>query len=229
MFQSTHPRRVWQTAHYSVSPITSFNPHTHEGCDFHLNYKLVQYGVSIHTPTKGVTYLKKNGIDYKKFQSTHPRRVWLGNIYSSFFRKFQSTHPRRVWLLPIKNVLYASKFQSTHPRRVWPIPASEWWFPEEFQSTHPRRVWQDYRCAYALFWSFNPHTHEGCDTITYGCNLACRCFNPHTHEGCDLRLRSVWILLECFNPHTHEGCDLLSWLIIYRFWCFNPHTHEGCD
>ena len=36
----------------------SFNPHTHEGCDYLYCERLAQGGVSIHTPTKGVTYFK---------------------------------------------------------------------------------------------------------------------------------------------------------------------------
>ena len=33
LFQSTHPRRVWPSLTASHSRVTSFNPHTHEGCD----------------------------------------------------------------------------------------------------------------------------------------------------------------------------------------------------
>ena len=33
MFQSTHPRRVWLKRHNIMAIKTSFNPHTHEGCD----------------------------------------------------------------------------------------------------------------------------------------------------------------------------------------------------
>ena len=32
-----------------------FNPHTHEGCDIHVNFFNLYRYVSIHTPTKGVT------------------------------------------------------------------------------------------------------------------------------------------------------------------------------
>ena len=77
-FQSTHPRRVWLSfyasafrdiavsIHTPTKGVTlekwfielikiSFNPHTHEGCDF-LGYWLwLSFFVSIHTPTKGVT------------------------------------------------------------------------------------------------------------------------------------------------------------------------------
>ena len=122
--------------------------------------------------------------------------------------------------------------------------------------------------------SFNPHTHEGCDlkklnvkikryvsihtptkgvtfkilvltvpvavsihTPTKGVTsffsnfcLMSSGFNPHTHEGCDTgHLLQSSSLYPRFNPHTHEGCDRLSRTGRASFRCFNPHTHEGCD
>ena len=80
-FQSTHPRRVWHaSANASYLGKLGFNPHTHEGCDVSSSVALQKsqefqsthprrvwryirskdfkpYGVSIHTPTKGVTLL----------------------------------------------------------------------------------------------------------------------------------------------------------------------------
>ena len=54
----------------------SFNPHTHEGCDsVRVNDGKVFDGVSIHTPTKGVTIVVVNLNPILPFQSTHPRRV----------------------------------------------------------------------------------------------------------------------------------------------------------
>ena len=45
---------VWHQAKDVMPP--SFNPHTHEGCDgFFFCAKALKMGVSIHTPTKGVT------------------------------------------------------------------------------------------------------------------------------------------------------------------------------
>ena len=32
-------------------------------------------------------------------------------------------------------------------------------------------------------------------------------FNPHTHEGCDSTTRLQREQILGFNPHTHEGCD----------------------
>ena len=53
-FQSTHPRRVWHYPPTELTIITSFNPHTHAGCDQRC----------------------KPNTTHGKFQSTHPRRVW---------------------------------------------------------------------------------------------------------------------------------------------------------
>ena len=53
-----------------------FNPHTHEGCDLNADFGLPHLSVSIHTPTKGVTdSVTPLSKEYKMFQSTHPRRV----------------------------------------------------------------------------------------------------------------------------------------------------------
>ena len=99
-FQSTHPRRVWHLPVMLLALLHSFNPHTHAGCDLrkHLFQKLGTY-VSIHTPTQGVTASNNTGkAAITKFQSTHPRRVWLTSAGAwSYQSMFQSTHPRRVW------------------------------------------------------------------------------------------------------------------------------------
>ena len=102
-----------------------------------------------------------------------------------------------------------------------------------FQSTHPQGVRQDEelriirprivsihaptrgatKTLVSLIWalrSFNPRTHEGCDTFHCVTSQVCLCFNPRTHEGCDrINLRPI-LHGKSFNPRTHEGCDLLS-------------------
>ena len=123
------------------------------------------------------------------FQSTHPRRVWRWSTHLSVWAtRFQSTHPRRVWqfllrLLQLqvcfnphthegcdcKNphlVNAAKQFQSTHPRRVWLLIFNVTLWCKRFQSTHPRRVWLC-MCVYLIYRGFNPHTHEGCDSVNY--------------------------------------------------------------
>ena len=120
------------------------------------------------------------------FQSTHPRRVWLGNQGTNKDKgEFQSTHPRRVWHCLSKgsaaldsfnphthegcdftsNVILRtnSLFQSTHPRRVWLKIGIVLNRIFVFQSTHPRRVWLSFAWRCLLVRGFNPHTHEGCD------------------------------------------------------------------
>ena len=77
----------------------------------------------------------------------------------------------------------------------------------EFQSTHPRRVWQIMSTFLTYAECFNPHTHEGCDTLNGLSSLSQTRFNPHTHEGCDIIPSKIRQVLESFNPHTHEGCD----------------------
>ena len=77
-FQSTHPRRVWLNWNSTSKPIRGFNPHTHAGCDISEPKRgKCQLRVSIHTPTQGVTQISKVLDKDYKFQSTHPRRVWL--------------------------------------------------------------------------------------------------------------------------------------------------------
>ena len=166
VFQSTHPRRVWLTRPTTNIRTSSFNPHTHEGCDSKSSISCLIFWVSIHTPTKGVTTNQTNRDIAEQFQSTHPRRVWPRTETS--FRSlllFQSTHPRRVWHDPATYGVAYCWFQSTHPRRVWlyeVLLVSPGWhvsihtptkgvtqrYPRDieqckFQSTHPRRVWHD--------------------------------------------------------------------------------------
>ena len=142
---------------------------------------------------------------------------------------FQSTHPRRVWHT-LRRWLQAGKmFQSTHPRRVWRQERQGWCYSGMFQSTHPRRVWP-VSPALALWWyCFNPHTHEGCDSL-YFTFLLLRYLFQSTHP------RRVWLMV----------CGILASILVFqsthprRVWhltltiftksrSFNPHTHEGCD
>ena len=143
-------------------------------------------------------------------------------------------------------------FQSTHPRRVWQcelFTLFRFWYVSIHTPT--KGVTSESYLKTLGPWSFNPHTHEGCDTAIANSDVAKRSFNPHTHEGCDLATTTGWLQSSCFNPHTHEGCDLIDVLLLLlllsfqsthprRVWqinnrlltklrSFNPHTHEGCD
>ena len=146
---------------------SSFNPHTHEGCDTNsLNIRYTAILVSIHTPTKGVT--RQRLILFQilfRFQSTHPRRVWPCNRLTLIKPKqFQSTHPRRVWLEQLHKQLYQAGV-SIHTPTKGVTPNMFACRPDiVFQSTHPRRVWLMSQRLLCCTLSFNPHTHEGCDT-----------------------------------------------------------------
>ena len=187
-----------------------------------------------------------------EFQSTHPRRVWLGyTLGKGKVKMFQSTHPRRVWLSRLAMHAPALTFQSTHPRRVWPLTSSR----------------------QSVLACFNPHTHEGCDWTFLAQDTSFQGFNPHTHEGCDiievmdkhgkevsihtptkgvtLRNRAL-VIYRVVSIHTPtKGVTQITKDRVYdvkfqsthprRVWLyvgmvnmcyatsFNPHTHEGCD
>ena len=159
------------------------------------------------------------------FQSTHPRRVWrILAFFISYAALFQSTHPRRVWPLQQRHFrpwesfnphthagcdcdmecdrISYLKFQSTHPRRVWldvlPLFLRNWWF----QSTHPRRVWLIFSLLCIILFSFNPHTHAGCDHSPVDALSTHTRFNPHTHAGCDNNRSNVSLLYIWFQS-TH--------------------------
>ena len=219
---------------YTYSPRHCFNPHTHAGCDDVTVYfsvsakvsihtptqgvtqsitstKLIKI-VSIHTPTQGVTYLSFPSFQNGVFQSTHPRRVWQGDLNEKFAERVVSIHTPTQGVTTYGYIaVIVRMFQSTHPRRVWLM--------EYFHNT---RVI-----------GFNPHTHAGCDvgddkryermifvsihTPTQGVTktmslIATRLQFQSTHP------RRVWrsecrydVQRESFNPHTHAGCD--KWLL----------------
>ena len=99
--------------------------------------------------------------------------------------------------------------------------------------------------------SFNPHTHEGCDShgTLSSSSLFVSIHTPtkgvtfekwvsaihqrvsiHTPtKGVTGKVLTLCMMLVCFNPHTHEGCDLVATRRQLAKKCFNPHTHEGCD
>ena len=112
MFQSTHPRRVWQFVCHIFAGRDKFQsthprrvwPRTQVPSGLHRM-------VSIHTPTQGVTHIIRHLSKCLWFQSTHPRRVWLEVAQGvELFHVFQSTHPRRVWLNHLTTITIAKCF-----------------------------------------------------------------------------------------------------------------------
>ena len=104
MFQSTHPRRVWQKLFLSLQHEKGFNPHTHEGCDliFCLCY-ILNFGFNPHT---------HEGCDRICANPTEQYICFNPHTHEGCDTQF---------LDPTPKVLL---FQSTHPRRVWHISQS---------------------------------------------------------------------------------------------------------
>ena len=165
-FQSTHPRRVWPAAS-----------------------QIAQFAYQFQSTHPRRVWLIAAAIRAKtnKFQSTHPRRVWLPlTIGFATISQFQSTHPRRVWPQLWKYFDSQVMFQSTHPRRVWHSPRLPSCGFSGFQSTHPRRVWLI--STDKQFGMAKVSIHTPTKGVTFRRSkssfVAIR-FNPHTHEGCD--------------------------------------------
>ena len=75
-FQSTHPRRVWPKLDRVICFLVSFNPHTHEGCDWRFAVRATyRWSFNPHTH-EGCDSRIASSLVGNQFQSTHPRRVW---------------------------------------------------------------------------------------------------------------------------------------------------------
>ena len=142
-------------------------------------------------------------------------------------------------------------FQSTHPRRVWLSVVSVNKSLSDVSIHTPTQGVTNLKLLFLASWSFNPHTHAGCDSRAKYLDLAIACFNPHTHAGCDFGWVKALSRITGFNPHTHAGCDEdkerfdairkvsihtptqgVTWVMPEYKVCsdsFNPHTHAGCD
>ena len=165
-FQSTHPRGVrLSRCTVKQSLGISFNPRTHEGCDF---VKLLAqcvprcFNPRTHEGCDHGWHHRRRF--YNLFQSTHPRGVrrlaqsfrlaqhavsihaptrgatWR-KVFGLLNMQFQSTHPRGVRLDKTCHVsLQVLLFQSTHPRGVRQCINAISTESIVFQSTHPRGV-----------------------------------------------------------------------------------------
>ena len=143
-FQSTHPRRVWRSVGVDMLHLPSFNPHTHEGCDRLECYCTSPAEVSIHTPTKGVTYsffcfsanfwvsihTPTKGVTelFLVWQITSnvsihtpTKGVTSLNISSAQMGAVSIHTPTKGVTAKEAQAQYDELFQSTHPRRVWLI------------------------------------------------------------------------------------------------------------
>ena len=171
---------------YTYSPRHCFNPHTHAGCDNVHNVSGASFPVSIHTPTQGVTFLYICNVFRICFNPhTHagcdnplPRLTRVHNRFNPHTHAGCDSAAR-------PKVLTVARFQSTHPRRVWPSCQS-YSAAHTFVSIHtPTQGVTSINNFAKSAWSFNPHTHAGCDSVRTTSWNGIPCFNPHTHAGCD--------------------------------------------
>ena len=172
---------------------SSFNPHTHEGCD---------------VDNQGTN--KTEG----EFQSTHPRRVWqLARVIKAIAVSFNPhTHEgcdglllSLLWWLPgfnphthegcdcYYNLQLICKSVSIHT-------------PTKGVTFRSVLIFRTQN-------SFNPHTHEGCDSKKIRFFSLFSCFNPHTHEGCDVSWNLLWDP-QVVSIHTPtKGVTCISWFV----------------
>ena len=101
--------------------------------------------------------------DLYKFQSTHPRRVWL--LFRLLLRLKDSFNPHtHAGCDPVNTAAYTRIKVSIHtPTQGVTFRKHSLTPTVLFQSTHPRRVWRPLLVHLFISLCFNPHTHAGCD------------------------------------------------------------------
>ena len=149
---------VWKVWH------RSFNPHTHAGCDQVLQHISLPYRCFNPHTHAGCDWKHLQDHHASRFQSTHPRRVWLSiNAQLTLYGSFNPhTHAGcDCWSLSTSFVYYVSIHTPTQGVTLVLRRQRKLYL---FQSTHPRRVWLPNAIRIGRQrYSFNPHTHAGCD------------------------------------------------------------------
>ena len=100
-FQSTHPRRVWHFLRLEKYGTTLVSIHTPtQGVTGQWGLVGSFFEVSIHTPTQGVTENDNRNEKQDQVSIHTPTQGVTSTLFSnsSILPRFQSTHPRRVWL-----------------------------------------------------------------------------------------------------------------------------------
>ena len=90
VFQSTLPRGERQQQDQCHSRNCNFNPRSHEGSDLAHALSGCEVDISIHAPTRGATYTRKNvSLSTRLFQSSLPRgerpQTALAGIPTTYF------------------------------------------------------------------------------------------------------------------------------------------------
>ena len=143
--------------------------------------------VSIHTPTKGVTF----------YCTLNNAQRFCFNPHTHEGCDVNSTRP----------LISKDSFNPhTHEGCDLRLLACGWLVVVSIHTPTKGVTSPPFRFDEVIF-SFNPHTHEGCDPFSPANRGYMCCFNPHTHEGCDQACKGFADKILRFNPHTHEGCD----------------------
>ena len=178
-----------------------FNPHSHEGSDRHQCLCLEFLLISIHTPTKGVTWIKKfffNDFFYFNPHS-HEGSDDTSHDFRVCFLTFQSTLPRREWLFNDDK-----------------SPGSINFNPHSHEGSDYRAGDDRCRCA-----NFNPHSHEGSDALLTQERSYFHQISIHTPtKGVTCKDPSDVYVKFDFNPHSHEGSDWNWWQSLIRYFVF---------
>ena len=137
--------------------------YTHAGCDEIGHPVWTLFDVSIHTPTQGVTQPPQAVEATHRFQSTHPRRVWLRREIKL------SVSPVSIHT-PTQGVTF---FEMLYNRL------------NDVSIHTPTQGVTILDNRFIKHLGFNPHTHAGCDYDKNFAEMDIESFNPHTHAGCD--------------------------------------------
>ena len=185
-----------------------FNPHTYMRCDLEKRREMRYYGVSIHTPTWGVTLhrgrrtiviqvsihtptwgvtnRRAGGIRHTRVSIHTPTWGVTWECKSAYYGNAVSIHTP-TWGVT-EEWLYGSlvRIVSIHTP-TWGVTAMcqykrcyRW-----FQSTHLHEVWHPVVHLLAAQNSFNPHTYMRCDFVSHLHRFGVNRFNPHTYMRCD--------------------------------------------
>ena len=209
LFQSTLPQGEWQISVWFHRPDHDFNPHSHKGSDpvWFWFWWIIRYfnphshkgsdkceiempkykGISIHTPTRGVTILCVFYSQIFWFQSTLPQGEWHFPKYHIISCcLFQSTLPQGEWRIT-REACTARECISIHTptRGVTVIPGAPGTF-DDISIHTPTRGVTARPAPLAPVCPISIHTPtRGVTTLILWCRSSTEDFNPHSHKGSD--------------------------------------------
>ena len=146
--------------------VCNFNPHSHKGSDMGNEIFGYKVDISIHTPTRGVTWCSAFFACAIVISIHTPTRGVTADYNSQYASNwFQSTLPQGEWR-PLSDIVVVKVFISIHTPTRGVTWKSDWRFS---------------------FWNnFNPHSHKGSDLSQMMLKHLLYYFNPHSHKGSDV-------------------------------------------